>query len=156
MHRRSRPSTRTRIAASLIAAALVCPALALAGCTAQQNGDAVTGIIPAPVEFELTGGGSFTLTEESRLVAEGEAAAVAETFAAQSRLATGFDLPVVGGEAGASDLELVIDPAAGDDPEAYTLESGADGVRVAAPAAAGLFWGTQTLGQLLPAEIERT
>ncbi|HEY9323943.1 MAG TPA: hypothetical protein VIP50_03345, partial [Agromyces sp.] len=102
MHRRSRPSTRTRIAASLIAAALVCPALALAGCTAQQNGDAVTGIIPAPVEFELTGGGSFTLTEESRFVAEGEAAAVAETFAAQARLATGYDLPVVGGEAGAS------------------------------------------------------
>ncbi|WP_022894126.1 beta-N-acetylhexosaminidase [Agromyces subbeticus] len=158
MHRRSRPGTRTRtrIAASLIVAAVVCPALALAGCTAQQNGDAVTGIIPAPVEFELTGGGSFTLTEESRFVAEGEAATVAETFAAQARLATGFELPVVGGEADASDLALVIDQGAGDGPEAYTLESGADGVRITAPAPAGLFRGTQTLRQLLPAEIERT
>ncbi|WP_082571393.1 family 20 glycosylhydrolase [Agromyces sp. Root1464] len=156
MQRRTRTRTSTRTAAHLVAAALIGTTLALTGCTAQQNGDAVTGIIPAPVEFELTGGGPFTLTEESRFVADGEAAAVAETFAAQARIATGFDLPVVGGEAGASDLALAIDPTVGDDPEAYTLESGADGVRIAAPAAPGLFRGTQTLRQLLPAEIERT
>ncbi|MEF3403425.1 beta-N-acetylhexosaminidase [Agromyces sp. CCNWLW203] len=152
MHRRR---SRSRITAFLIAAGLFAPALALTGCTAQQNGDAVTGIIPAPVEFELTSGDSFALTEESRFVAEGEAAAVAETFAVQARLATGFDLPVVGGEAGVADVALVIDPGAGDGPEAYTLDSGADGVRIVASAPAGLFWGTQTLRQLLPAEIER-
>lgn len=157
MQRRTRTRTRTRITASLTVATLVGAALALGGCTAtQENGDAVTGIIPAPVEFELAGGAPFVLTEDSRFIAEGEAAAVAETFAAQARTATGFDLPVVGGEAAASDIALVIDAGAGTDAESYTLESGDGGVRIEAPAAAGLFWGTQSLRQLLPAEIERS
>lgn len=158
MHRRSsRTGTiATGTTATLLGAVLIGAVLALGGCTAmKQNGDAVTGIIPAPVEFELTGGAPFALTADSRFIATGDAAAVAETFAAQARIATGFDLPVVDGEAAASDLVIVIDPAAGDGPEAYTLESGADGVRITATTPAGLFWGTQTLRQLLPPEIER-
>ena len=147
---------RTTAAVGLMTAGLLGAVLALGGCTAaKENGDAVTGIIPAPVEFELAGGAPFTLTADSRLVAAGEAAAVAETFAAQARSATGFDLPVIDGEAAASDVVLVIDADAGTGDEAYTLDSGADGVRIAAPTAAGLFRGTQTLRQLLPAEIER-
>ncbi|KRC62019.1 beta-N-acetylhexosaminidase [Agromyces sp. Root81] len=116
----------------------------------------MTGIIPAPVEFDLTDGAPFTITTETRIIANGDAARVAETFAAQARIATGFDLPVVADAVAASDIVLVIDADAGTGEEAYTLETGADGVRIAAPAAAGLFWGTQTLRQLLPAEIERT
>ncbi|PWC04975.1 beta-N-acetylhexosaminidase [Agromyces badenianii] len=125
-------------------------------CTAlQQNGEAVTGIIPAPVDIECTDAAPFVLTGRSRFVAVGDAASVAETFAARARIATGFDLPVVDGEAAASDIALVIDADAGAGFEAYTLTSGTDGVRISAPGPAGLFWGTQTLRQLLPAEIER-
>ncbi|MFB9308975.1 hexosaminidase [Agromyces hippuratus] len=153
MRRRIRTTFST---VGLITASLVGAVVALGGCTAtQENGDAVTGIIPAPVEFELTHGAPFTITDETRFVASGDAAAVAETFAAQARLATGFDLPVVDGGTAASDIALVIDAEAGTGEEAYTLESGADGVRIAAPSPAGLFRGTQTLRQLLPAEIER-
>ena len=155
MHRRSTPARATLLISVVTAAAL-----GLAGCTADpdENGAAVTGIIPAPASFALTGDEPFTLTAESRLVAAGEgAAAVAETFAASARAATGFDLPVVEGEAGASDIALVVaDGATGGTNEGYTLESGADGVRIGADAAAGLFWGTQSLRHLLPAEIGRS
>ena len=152
MHRRSSPARATLLISVFIAAAL-----GLAGCTADpdENGAAVTGIIPAPASFAATGGEPFTLTADSRLVADGEgAAAVAETFAAPARAATGFALPVVSGEAGTSDIALVIAEGEADGAlEGYTLESSADGVRIGANSAAGLFWGTQSLRQLLPAGI---
>ncbi len=129
----------------------------------------MTGIIPAPVEFALAEAPAFMLTGESRLVARGEgAAAVAETFAARARVATGYALPVVEGAAAASlrspappqaqdgaDVELVVaEGEAGGAPEGYTLESSERGVRIGADTAAGLFWGMQSLRQLLPPEIE--
>lgn len=144
-------------ALSLLAAVVV---IAASGCTsAEENGDAVTGIIPAPVSFELRDDAApFRLTEESRLVVSGDgAAAVAETFAARARAATGFELPVADGEAGASDLAFVVGEGSvpGGAIEGYALESGSGGVRLAADTAEGLFRGTQTLRQLLPAEVER-
>ncbi len=155
MQRRS-----TTVRATLLISMVTAATLGLAGCTADpdENGAAVTGIIPAPASFVLTGDEPFTLTAESRLVADGEgAAAVAETFAAPARAATGFALPVVGGEAGASDIALVIaDGTSGAEAEGYTLESSADGVRIGSGSAAGLFRGTQSLRQLLPAEIGRS
>lgn len=162
MHRR----TPTRTAGCAAAGAAVALVLSLTGCIAapHQNGDAVPGIIPAPAEFALGDGPGFTLTEQSRLVVAGEgAAAVAETFATSARAATGFELPVVegggedDGDAGASDIALVVaeGEAPGGAPEGYTLEAGAHGVRIGADTAAGLFWGTQSLRQLFPAEIER-
>ncbi|MFF2387646.1 beta-N-acetylhexosaminidase [Agromyces sp. NPDC058104] len=160
MHRRS---TFPRF--PFVAAALVGALLALTACTGEpdRNGVVVTGIVPAPAEFELADGSPFTLTDAARLVAVGGGArAVAETFAAPARAATGFPLPVVDGDAEASDdstarstdLELVVDADAALGNEGYTLVSGADGVRITASAPAGLFLGTQSLRQLLPAEIE--
>jgi hexosaminidase len=156
MHRRTAPLRRT---VALVATAAVV-AIAASACTSpEENGDAVTGIIPAPVSFELRDGDApFRLTEGSRLVASGAgAAAVAETFAERARAATGFELPVVDGDAGASDLEFVMDEGSvpGGAAEGYSLESSADGVRIVAETAEGLFRGTQSLRQLLPAEIER-
>ncbi|MDR6906810.1 hexosaminidase [Agromyces sp. 3263] len=156
-----RRSIRATTAALTAVAALAPLATTLTACTADENGDAVTGIVPAPTTFETHDAPPFRLTAESRLVATGEgAAAVAETFAAQARAATGYALPVVDGEAAASDLAFVV--AAGEAPdgvagadEGYTLESGDEGVRLAASTAAGLFRGTQTLRQLLPVAIER-
>ncbi|WP_136708563.1 family 20 glycosylhydrolase [Agromyces sp. H66] len=116
-------------------------------------------IVPAPAVVESHDDATpFRLAEESRIVARGPgAAAVAETFAARVRAATGFELPVVDGEPAASDLAFVV--ADGEAPagaaEGYALEAGDGGVRVAADTAEGLFRGTQSLRQLLPAEIER-
>ncbi|MET4157371.1 beta-N-acetylhexosaminidase [Agromyces sp. PvR057] len=139
-------------------------AATLTACTAPaKNGDAMTGIVPAPISADYPDRAPFTLQETTRLVATGEgAAAVAETFGALARVSTGFELPVVEGadeaDAAASDIAFVI--ADGEAPdgaaEGYTLESGSDGVRLGAETPAGLFWATQSLRQLLPAEIERT
>lgn len=146
-----------RIPALLLVAAAVVASACACG-SPEQNGVAVTGIVPAPASFDLRDAAPFRLTEDSRIVARGTgAAAVAETFAARVRAATGFELPVVDGEPAASDLAFVV--AGGEAPggaaEGYTLASGDDGVRIGADTAEGLFRGTQSLRQLLPAEIER-
>jgi hexosaminidase len=138
------------IAASVGAAASAC-------APTEENGDAVIGIIPAPLSFEpREDSPPFRLTASSRVVASGDgASAVAETFAEPVRAATGYDLPVVGGEPAASDLVFVIgDGEASGGIEAYTIESGRDGVRVGANTAEGLFRGTQTLRQLLPGDAD--
>ena len=108
MHRRTAPH-RHRLVALATVAAIAAVLGSLTACTAEQNGDAVTGIIPAPTSFELREGRPFRLIASSRLVASGEgAAAVAETFARQARAATGFELPVVEESPAASDIALVI------------------------------------------------
>ena len=118
----------------------------------------MTSVIPAPVSFELHAAAPLQLTEASRIIACGDGAAgVAETFAEQARRATDFELPVIEGEPAASDLSFVVadGEAPGGAAEGYTLESGEGGVRIGADTAAGLFRGSQTLRQLLPAAIER-
>lgn len=158
MHRRTAPRHHAPHAVVAVAATAVLLG-SLTACTAEENGDAVTGIVPAPASVEWLEEPPFRLTAASRIVASGVGATdVAERFAEQARRATGFELPVVDGELAASDLAFVV--AAGEAPdgadEGYTLSSGADGVRIGADTAAGLFLGTQSLRQLLPAEIERT
>ncbi|GAA1838049.1 beta-N-acetylhexosaminidase [Agromyces salentinus] len=124
----------------------------------------MTGIVPAPISAEYPEGAApFRLDDTTRLLVSGDGAAgVAETFAAMARRSTGFELPVVvdgseGGEPAASDVVFVV--ADGEAPdgvaEGYTLESGDGGVRLASDTPAGLFRATQSLRQLLPAEIER-
>ncbi len=152
---------------ALIVIAVGVTAAASACAPMDEIGDAVPGVIPAPVSFDVRDGAEpFRLTESTRLVASGAgAAAVAETFAEVARAATGFALPVVESGPAASprpaqdgaDLSFVValDEASDGADEGYTLESSADGVRVASDTAAGLFRGSQTLRQLLPAEIER-
>lgn len=129
----------------------------------EENGDRVTGIIPAPATLEVHADATtFRLTEASRLVARGPGASeVAETLGRVLRAATGFRLPVVAGagdaDAAASDIALLVrgGPRLQTEAEGYALECGTRGVRIEAAEAAGLFWGTQTLQQLLPAEIRR-
>ncbi len=97
-------------------------------------------LIPAPVSLEALPGEPFTAA--AVLVRSPEAAGVAEL------LGRALALPLADrpGEDG-----IVLDVAGPGGPESYRLDAGADGVRLTAPAAAGLFRGAQTLLQLLPA-----
>ena len=106
-------------------------------------------IIPAPVRFEARPG-HFTLDAATRIVTPPEAVAVGERLACYLRPATGLPL-AVGGRAGKDTIVLVLDAATGLGEEGYRLEAGPDRVTIKASRPAGLFYGVQSLRQLLPA-----
>ena len=86
-----------------------------------------------------------------------EAGEVAEQLATLLRAASAFELPIVRGEPEPGDIALVLgeeEAPEGHGAEGYVLHSDQDGVRIGANTAAGLWNGTQTLRQLLPAAIE--
>src|SRR5258705_11313224 len=110
-------------------------------------------VIPAPARVEPAEGTVFALTESSVIVtSRGQAEAVGQYLAGLLRSATGYPLPVRPGEPAEAPIALVL----GDTPDqelgtwGYVLDITAKSVVLRAPTPAGLFWGVQTLRQLLP------
>lgn len=107
-------------------------------------------VIPLPVEMKVTGG-VFNLTQDATIAYADQAARKpAERLAAQLRPATGFTLPVQSGDSGTILFKTQSDQELG--AEGYRLDV-ADHILISAPSPAGLFYGSQTLRQLLPPEI---
>lgn len=156
--------TRTTVALSAVAAlALSAGAVAMA-VQQPSNGESPVpglGLVPSPVSLQVAeNDAAFVLTDQTRITFrtsdDSGASTVANYLAELIRPATGLPLPVEPADNTASeagDIELVLDDDA-QAGEAYSLVSGADGVRVTAATPAGLFNGVQTLRQLLPAQIE--
>ena len=118
----------------------------------------MAGIIPAPASFALTGGEPFTLTAEPGWWST---ATVRSRSPRRSphRYVPPPDSPCPSSKARPGHpTSHWSSPRARSDgtTEGYTLESGTDGVRIGADTAAGLFWGTQSLRHLLPAETGRS
>ncbi len=115
-------------------------------------------IIPNPVSASMTGN-TFTLTNDTRVVVSPSANGaenVGKFLAEKLRPATGFDLTVSTGEnagKGSIFLSLTDDKELGK--EGYDLNISEEQVRITANTPVGLFWGVQTLRQLLPAEVEQ-
>ena len=117
-------------------------------------------IIPRPVALEKTAG-NFTISKATTIVVEStdpESIRVANMLAERLKTAVGISLNVVEAEK-YSPLKNVIlfttidsDATLGN--EGYELSVSRDNVLIKAPAAAGLFYGMQTIFQLLPAQIE--
>ena len=108
-------------------------------------------IIPQPKKLDLKEG-NFILDENTVVFATNKVKSVAEFFASELRLSTGLKLPI---ENSASDknqisLELVQNKNLGD--EGYELNSTTDGIKITAEKPVGLFYGCQSLRQLLPPE----
>ncbi len=115
-------------------------------------------IIPAPVQVVL-GQGQFELTAASRIVADRALKNEAQLLAVRLRLATGYPIKLksTGARLASGDIRLAINAAAaGLGAEGYDLSVNTNGVVIRAPAAAGVFYGTQSLLQLLPPEIFST
>ncbi|MDQ0576242.1 beta-N-acetylhexosaminidase [Agromyces albus] len=117
-------------------------------------------VVPQPVEVIGVRGDAFRLGPDVRIMIDGdprEAGAVARQLADLLRPASGFELPIVRGEAEPGDIAFVL--AAGEAPdghaaEGYRLRADESGVRISATTAAGLSNGMQSLRQLLPADVE--
>jgi hexosaminidase len=116
-------------------------------------------VVPKPLA-QAPERGAFVLQPSARIVVRGsapEATRVARLLAARLRPATGYRLPAstIRGDAPDGSIALALVP--GDrrlGEEGYRLVVAHSGVTLTAARPAGLFWGTQTLRQLLPPAIE--
>jgi hexosaminidase len=112
-------------------------------------------IIPAPLKSAARPG-QFQLTAASRILAARALKNEAQRLAERLRGATGFALKIKSAQTTmvAGDLLLTTNGAeAARGPEGYELSVGTNGVVIRAPTAAGIFYGEQSLLQLLPPEI---
>lgn len=120
-------------------------------------GIAVGGVsvIPAPVACEQREGG-FVVTPTTRVVAEGDAAAEATGLIDSLAGAMGFRLGMGNGvSSGSNAIVLRVEPSLKDrlGQEGYELDVATSAIRIQAAGRAGLFYGVQTLRQLLPPAV---
>lgn len=106
-------------------------------------------LLPRPVQ-QKPGGGRFTITAATTLSFAPGLESVAAWLQGAVRPATGFSL-MADGEPG--DISLLLDPGLGG--EEYVLDASPGRVEVRGGDAAGVFYGCQSLLQLLPPAIYR-
>ncbi|HRI61590.1 MAG TPA: family 20 glycosylhydrolase [Saprospiraceae bacterium] len=111
-------------------------------------------LIPQPVELQQLSG-IFTLTKATTIGFDRpEGRAVAEMLAQKLNTPTGYALKAQQGAKSTIQLNLNGTPNAQLGKEGYTLEATPKSIVITANQPAGLFYGMQTLLQLLPAAIE--
>ena len=111
-------------------------------------------LIPQPVEMQQSAG-SFTLSKATTIsFNKPEARKVADMLTQKLNTSTGFSLAAQQGKSGMIQLNLNDAPNTQLGNEGYVLEATTKGVVITANQAGGLFYGMQTLVQLLPKEIE--
>ncbi|MFC6021978.1 beta-N-acetylhexosaminidase [Plantactinospora solaniradicis] len=121
-------------------------------------------MLPRPVAVTRTGSGAFTLDAATTLGADPACARVAHWLRTTLSGATGLPLPgpagpvdraAHGGGAvdGTGGITLAVDPAL--PAEGYHLRVRPDGIAITGGSPAGVFYGAQTLRQLLPPAVYR-
>lgn len=124
--------------------------------TVLANSQNPVNLIPQPVEIK-TANGSFVLTKGTSVsFNQPEARFAANNLTLILNKATGFNLKAQQGLSGNILMKLNDAPVEELGNEGYTLEINTKSVTVSANQPAGLYYGTQTLLQLLPNEIEST
>ena len=122
---------------------LLMSAVAMSACGTEPP----HSIVPIPRSFEA-GDGAFVLDASSAITltdpSDTEAREVVEIWAGAARVGTGLVLPFSADGA----LRVGVDGSGG--PESYRLTVSESGISIAAGDHSGLFYGLQTLSQLLP------
>jgi hexosaminidase len=117
-------------------------------------------VVPAPQQMAL-GEGVFTLTPNTRICVDRASVATGQQLAVRWRKSTGYSLEVVSrfsaGYAIKNAILLTTKNARADlGSEGYELNVATNSIVLRAPAQAGLFYGAQTLSQLLPPQVFST
>ncbi|MCX3063517.1 beta-N-acetylhexosaminidase [Streptomyces beihaiensis] len=116
-------------------------------------------LIPAPRHLTRDGDGSYVFDDSTWITAGEGTRDTARWLRATLGAATGLDLPprdpaaAPGPQGGDGGIRLLVDPAL--EPEGHRLSVTDAGVTIAGGDAAGVFWGAQTLRQLLGPEAFR-
>lgn len=114
----------------------------------------VISIIPMPVEIKQSAG-TYILDKATTISFDNqEAGKVAEMLARKLNQSTGFSIKPQQGNSGSIKLMLNKSAVPQLGKEGYSLEATSTGVTITANQTAGLFYGMQSLLQLLPKEIE--
>lgn len=149
----------TKIFKSLLVMILASVTLLAGRNTAPQKKEAPICIIPKPLLLERQGG-TFLLRESTSVAVKGdskEVQRIAEQLAVHLRAATGLPVSVISFSSNRTAENNIVLALADDDKlgnEGYRLNVTARGVSIEGRRPAGIFYGVQTLYQLLPVEIE--
>ncbi len=130
---------------------------AFALITQSKTDPAPPSIIPQPVQM-LVRNGSFSIQPDTQIIAGGEAAPEAEKLINTLAPAMGFRLELLSAPSREKNvIVLSIDKSLKDQlgDEGYSLDIQANRIELKAYQPAGLFYGNQTLRQLLPPDIFR-
>ncbi|WP_093825080.1 beta-N-acetylhexosaminidase [Spirosoma endophyticum] len=127
--------------------------LLFAFCITMARAQSPIQLIPQPVSVQPQTG-VFTLTKSTTInYDQADGKAVADMLSQQLNVPTGFGFVAKPGKAGKIQLNLNTTSNAQLGSEGYTLDASPKGVTITANRPAGLFYGIQTLTQLLPKEI---
>lgn len=164
LHHFLRNLTRALVLGTLVLGVAACATTTPVTVETARSGELemtpVHPLIPAPASVALSDAGRFVLTRESRIIVDAgdvEAARIGEMLASLvGNTLESMPNVVQGGEASEGDIVLAREAARADDfgPEGYELSISAPGVTLTAAGDAGLFYGVQTIRQLLPWYVE--
>ena len=127
--------------------------------TGLNSAFAQISVVPKPVQL-IEKDGSFEINRETQIYlseSSGEINALGDYLHSLITTSTWFDVEIDSAAEAPNQIRLILDTnAANENEEAYFLVVDRDFVEITASNTAGLFYGIQTLRQLLPVQIEHT
>lgn len=112
-------------------------------------------VIPVPKQLTIVSDGRFTVDSRTVIVVNSpNFASTAVYLASKIKISTGYDLSISDQMPQSNYIFLQLNTRVAAGMEGYTLNSSTSGVTIDARTPSGLFYGVQTLLQLLPAQIE--
>ena len=110
-------------------------------------------ILPKPVHVMMNDG-FFEITKDTKILVDSETGPLGAMLVTLLSPSMGFELAISDRPRVRNSIQLSLDPSLVElEEEGYQLKVDKKGVLIEAPAEAGIFYGMQTLRQLLPAEV---